>query len=111
MEVIQKKRVRHVAPKLRRPKKTKTSRTKTSCVQQHNPIQCCYINHTEQFQIVRIPNATSNFFERVVMPYARIIFEAHHADHLEIHTGNLISSILSDKIPCHRLAFQEDYPR
>ncbi|EKU96357.1 protein of unknown function DUF1830 [Leptolyngbya sp. PCC 7375] len=75
----------------------------------NNRIQCCYINHTAQFQIVRITNITNDFFERVVMPHARVIFEAHQEDHLEIHTGNLISSILSDKIPCHHLAFQKDY--
>ena len=45
------------------------------------------------------------------MPDSRVIFKAHHADRLEIHTGKLISSILSVKMPCHRLAFQEDYPR
>lgn len=90
---------------------SRQARTQLQCALKPNRIRCCYINHTAQLQIVRIANITSNFFERAVMPYAKIFFEAHQKDHLEIHTGNLISSILSDKIPCHRLAFQEDYPR
>lgn len=42
------------------------------------------------------------------MPHSKIVFEANQDDHLEIHSGNPISSILSDKIPCRRLAYQEE---
>ncbi|ESA36883.1 hypothetical protein N836_04810 [Leptolyngbya sp. Heron Island J] len=56
-------------------------------------------------------DVSSNFLERMIMPQARLIFEADRNDHLEIHTGSPISSILSDKIPCHRVAHQEDHSR
>mgnify|MGYP001804685969 CR=1 FL=1 len=71
-----------------------------------NQIQCCYINSTTQFQIVRVVNIASTFLERTVMPHTRLIFEADHNDHLEVHTGTLVSSILSDKIPCQHLVYQ-----
>ena len=101
------------------PKKRLDSIVSTSSCQQqaqlqsqlNNRIQCCYINTSTQFQIVRVVNINSNFLERTVMPQTRLIFEAHRDDHLEIHTGSPISSILSDKIPCHRLAYQEDFDR
>ncbi|MEM7797124.1 MAG: DUF1830 domain-containing protein [Cyanobacteria bacterium P01_C01_bin.118] len=77
--------------------------------QQNRRIQCCYVNNTPQFQIVRVVNFTRDFLERAVMPYAMVTFEAYWHDHLEIHTGSPISTILSDKIPCHRLAYAGDY--
>ena len=89
---------------------------KSSCQQQeqlqlNNRIQCCYVNTSSRFQIVRVANVSSSFLERMVMPQTKLIFEADRFDHLEIHTGSPISSILSDKIPCHRLAYQEDHSR
>lgn len=74
--------------------------------EQTSPIQCCYINSTAQFQIVRVVNIASTFLERAVMPYTRFIFEADYNDYLEIHTGTPVSAILSDKIPCQHLAYQ-----
>ncbi len=102
MQVTQKRQAKRGVSKLRRRKRTKRQ---LSQQKQSDRIQCCYINSTAQFQIVRI--VTSRFLERVVMPQATFIFEAHRDDHLEIHTGNPISSILSDKIPCHCLAYEE----
>ena len=77
----------------------------------HDPhrIQCCYTNSTPQLQIVRVANVCSGFLERAVMPNAKIVFEAHQDDHLEIHMGNPISTILSDRIPCHRLAYEGEH--
>ncbi|MEO0759402.1 MAG: DUF1830 domain-containing protein [Cyanobacteria bacterium J06648_16] len=71
-------------------------------------VRCRYTNTTAQFQILRIANATSRFLERVVFPQAQVIFEAHQTDRLEVHTGNPISSILADTIPCYRLAYLEE---
>ncbi|ESA32414.1 hypothetical protein N836_26175 [Leptolyngbya sp. Heron Island J] len=82
--------------------------TEITIPQKVDQVQCCYLNNTAQFQIVRIANTANGFFERTVMPHSKIVFEAHPDDHLEIHTGNPINSILSDKIPCHRLAYQGD---
>lgn len=89
------------------PKKKEISQIQFS--QQSDRIQCCYINHTAQFQIIRISSTESTFFEKTALPHAKIIFEAGPDDYLEIHTGNPICSILSDKISCHRLALKEEH--
>lgn len=91
------------------PPKTPKKISQTQFSQRGDRIQCCYINRTDQFQIIRISSPSSNFFEKAVPPHARIIFEAGADDYLEIHTGNPICSILSDKIPCHRLAHREEH--
>ena len=59
---------------------------------------CCYVNATSQIQIARICNIPNWYFERVVFPGQRLVFEAMRAAVLEIHTGMTASAILSDKI-------------
>lgn len=71
--------------------------------QSNTRIRCCYINPTAHFQIVRIAKTSVGFLERAVPPQGQIMFEAALDDHLEIHTGNPISTILSDRIPCRCL--------
>lgn len=66
-------------------------------------ILCCYINWTSQIQIVRSTNLPTWYFERVVFPGERILFEALPSEQIEIHTGMVVTAILSDKIPCMRL--------
>lgn len=64
-------------------------------------------------QIARITNVHNWYFERVVFPGQRLIFEAPIYSYLEIHTGMMASSILSDKIPCQQLivhSTDEDRP-
>ena len=70
-------------------------------------ILCCYVNATSQIQIARIANIPNWYFERVVFPGQRLVFEAMRASALEIHTGMMASAILSDKIPCDRLQINE----
>jgi hypothetical protein len=72
-----------------------------------NCILCCYVNATSQIQVARITNIPSWYFERVVFPGQRLVFEALTEAQLEIHTGMMASSILSDRIPCDRLCIQE----
>ncbi|MBD2327377.1 DUF1830 domain-containing protein [Alkalinema sp. FACHB-956] len=67
---------------------------------------CCYVNVTSQIQIVRITNIPKWYFERVVFPGQRLMFEALPEALLEIHTGMMASAILSDTIPCHKLCVQ-----
>ena len=98
MKPIQKAQFRSNLPKL--PHRTQQYSEQTS------QIQCCYINSTAQFQIVRVVNIASTFLERAVMPHTKFIFEANYNDYLEVHTGTLVSAILSDKIPCQHLAYQ-----
>ena len=68
---------------------------------------CCYVNPTGQIQIARIANIPNWYFERVVFPGQRLLFEAPTQAQLEIHTGTIASAILADRIPCGRLQVQE----
>ncbi|MEO1400585.1 MAG: DUF1830 domain-containing protein [Cyanobacteria bacterium J06635_1] len=68
---------------------------------------CCYVNATSKIQVARITNIPNWYFERVVFPGQRLLFEAIPHAQLEIHTGMMASAILSDTIPCERLALQE----
>ena len=72
------------------------------------PCLCCYVNATGQIQIARITNIANWYFERVVFPGQRLLFEALPEAHLEIHTGMMASSILSDTIPCAELHLTEE---
>jgi hypothetical protein len=69
----------------------------------NEPTLCCYVNATSQIQIARITNIENWYFERVVFPGQRLVFEALPDALLEIHTGMMASAILSDTIPCHKL--------
>ena len=71
---------------------------------QNNSVLCCYVNATNQIQVVRITNIVNWYFERVVFPGQRLVFEALLDAMLEIHTGMMASAILSDTIPCDRLS-------
>ncbi|MEM6751999.1 MAG: DUF1830 domain-containing protein [Cyanobacteria bacterium P01_C01_bin.38] len=68
---------------------------------------CCYVNATSKIQVARISNIANWYFERVVFPGQRLVFEAPLEALLEIHTGMMASAILSDTIPCDRLAINE----
>ncbi|MGF1588036.1 MAG: DUF1830 domain-containing protein [Pleurocapsa sp.] len=71
-------------------------------------ILCCYVNATSQIQIARITNIANWYFERVVFPGQRLVFEANPKAILEIHCGMMASAILSDTIPCTKLNLQKD---
>jgi hypothetical protein len=70
-------------------------------------IVCCYVNATSKIQIGRIRNIPNWYFERVIFPGQRLIFETTTEAQLEIHTGMMASAILSDTIPCQRLIMKE----
>lgn len=74
---------------------------------QNDSILCCYVNATNQIQVVRITNVINWYFERVVFPGQRLVFEALSDALLEIHTGMMASAILSDTIPCERLSIDD----
>lgn len=73
---------------------------------ENSHILCCYVNATSQIQIARITNISNWYFERVVFPGQRLVFEAEPHAILEIHSGMMASAILSDTIPCTRLALE-----
>ncbi len=72
------------------------------------PMLCCYVNATSQIQIARITNIANWYFERVVFPGQRLVFEAVPDALLEIHTGMMASAILSDTISCQTLQVEEE---
>lgn len=72
-------------------------------------IVCCYVNATSKMQVARITNIPNWYFERVVFPGQRLIFESVFTAQLEIHCGMMASAILSDTIPCERLRIDDDY--
>ena len=75
--------------------------------EQSSPILCCYVNATSKIQIARISNIPNWYFERVVFPGQRLVFEAPPESNLEILTGMMATAILSDTIPCDRLCIDE----
>lgn len=66
-------------------------------------IFCSYVNETSILQIARVTNISNWYFERVIFPGQRLLFEAPRLAQLEIHTYEIPSAILADKIPCTRL--------
>ncbi|HEY9824741.1 MAG TPA: DUF1830 domain-containing protein [Stenomitos sp.] len=70
---------------------------------------CRYTNTTASVQIARITDLPSGYFERVVFPGVCLLFEAPAGTHLEIHTATMVSAIMSDRIPCDRLAVLEEH--
>lgn len=72
-----------------------------------NTILCCYVNATNQMQVVRIANIANWYFERVVFPQQRLFFEAPPDGWLEIHTSRIPTAILMDNIPCNSLQVKE----
>ena len=74
---------------------------------ENNPILCCYVNATSKIQVARITNIPNWYFERVVFPGQRLIFESVPDAQLEIHCGMMASAILSDRISCQDLEINE----
>lgn len=72
------------------------------------PILCCYVNATSKIQIARITNISGWYFERVVFPGQRLLFEALPQAQLEVHCGMMASAILADTIPCDRLQIESE---
>jgi hypothetical protein len=71
-------------------------------------ILCCYVNSTNQIQVARVTNIAAWYFERVVFPGQRLLFEAPIDSQLEIHMGTLTSAVLSDRLACKELQVREE---
>ena len=71
---------------------------------------CCYVNVASKVQIARVTNIENWYFERVVFPGQRLMFNAPAEAQLEIHTGMMASSILSDSIACSKLVVEAEEP-
>ena len=77
----------------------------------NNRIFCYYVNPTDQIQITRITNIPNWYFEKIVFPKQRLIFEAVPEAILEIHTGIMASAIFTDRIRCNLLRVEEEVKR
>ena len=73
-------------------------------------VLCCYVNASTHTEIARITNIPHWYFERVVFPGQRLIFEAPATAKLELHTGTAISSILTETIDCQKLQLTDSFP-
>lgn len=71
-------------------------------------VLCCYVNATSKIQVVRISNIPNWYFERVVFPGQRLVFEALPQAQLEVHCGMMASAILADTILCDRLRIETE---
>ena len=71
-------------------------------------ILCGYVNATSQIQIIRVANIPSWYFERVVFPKQRLLFEALPEAQLEIYTGEFAGTLLAERIACDRLRAKDD---
>lgn len=74
---------------------------------QHTQISCEYTNWTDSVQVIRISNIDGWYFERTVFPGQRTIFETVTQAVLEVNTGNMMTAVVSDRIPCLRLRAAE----
>lgn len=66
-------------------------------------ILCFYQNTTDKIQIAKISNFKNCYLEQVIFPAEKILFDAFPEAELEIYTGSMISSVLSQKIICSQL--------
>lgn len=80
-----------------------TQKLDTLAPEELGRILCCYINATDLVQVARLASEQDDWFERVVFPGQRLLFEAQPEELLEIHTGKMANAILTDKISCDRL--------
>ncbi len=85
--------------------------SKLKCVKKNNisltnnnskKILCSYLNNTKKFKILKITDNRCTL-ERVVLPKQEIMFEAMSDAYLEIHTNEIVTAILEDKILCANL--------
>ena len=51
-------------------------------------VLCCYINRTDKIQIPRITNIEQWYFEKVIFPQQRLLFDAPAAAELEIYAND-----------------------
>jgi hypothetical protein len=66
-------------------------------------VLCSYLNATGQIQVAQIQNIPDWYFERIVFPGDRVLFEAVSEATLEIHTSAPAGEIRTNQIPCAQL--------
>lgn len=66
-------------------------------------ILCCYINTSNENQVIQIVSLDNLIWGKVVFPGQRLLFEAVISDQLEIKTPENVTA----KIPCYELRVRE----
>lgn len=82
--------------------------TSKSSIEQQAKISCFYLNDTSQIQIIRINNTPDMYWEKVVFPGQRLIFEATPEARLKIYSSRNSFAILSDVISCQQLMIHSE---
>lgn len=70
-------------------------------------ILCWYMNATNKMQIARITNIPHWYFERMVFPGERLLFEALPSAELEVCRTEETGEVACDRISCARLQVEE----
>lgn len=68
---------------------------------------CYYANTSDQLQVVRIADVSDWYFERIVFPGQRLLFDAPVDAHLEIYIDQMDRAVLANRVPCAQLQVQE----
>jgi hypothetical protein len=76
---------------------------RSQTVEPDNKMRYCYTNTTEQMQVIRITRLPDDFFERTVLPGRQVLFEAAADAELEVHSCDVATAILTERITCDRL--------
>ncbi len=70
-------------------------------VDSHAFTLCCYINRTDKVQIGRIVNIEQWYFEKVIFPQQRLLFDAPPEAELEIYADDRAETT---RIQCKEIA-------
>jgi hypothetical protein len=73
-----------------------------------NRILCYYTNPSKQIQIIRIINIPNWYFERVLFPQQRLLFEAIPHAYLEVYKKRFGVADLAATILCDFLQVQQE---
>lgn len=72
-------------------------------------ILCYYSNNARRIKIARITNISNWYFERVIFPGERLLFEALPEAQLEIYVENFSTVALVEVLICDRLAVKSSH--
>ena len=70
-------------------------------------VACHYKNTTSRLQILRIENVPNWYFERVIFPGQSLIFHTAPEALLEVHSYEMATAVIADRIPCSQLLCKE----
>ncbi|MEM6590379.1 MAG: DUF1830 domain-containing protein [Cyanobacteria bacterium P01_C01_bin.73] len=70
------------------------------------PTTCYYANTSDRLQVARIADVPDWYFERVIFPGQRLMFDAPRQAHLEIFIDQMDRAILTERIACGDLEVQ-----